>query len=101
MVSNTSSNTICDPTLTMNTGDDSLLHLMQGRNTARTGSSSFSSTQESSPRSNHFRAQDTIRILDEAIKIVTEDDLFFPSNDIFMSTHFPDQDGSSNRPPRQ
>ncbi|CAJ1947221.1 unnamed protein product [Cylindrotheca closterium] len=96
-------NTSCELTVTSNTGDDSLLQLMlQGTSddTATISSSSSAAQEELPQTSNHSMHQNMIRILDEAIDLVTEDDLFFPSNDLFMSTPSPEENGR-NRHPRQ
>ena len=87
MVSNTSNNSSCGPTVNSSTCDDSLVQLVYG---GAATSSSFSSIQESLPQpSNPFGDQHLINILGEAIKIVQEDDLFFPTkyadDDLFMT----------------
>ncbi|CAJ1947223.1 unnamed protein product [Cylindrotheca closterium] len=89
-------NTSCEPTVTSNAGDHSLLQsMLQGTSDdTATSSSSSSAAQEELPQtSNRSMHQDMVRILDGAIKLVTEDALFFPSNDLFMSTPSPEQDG--------
>ncbi|CAJ1947067.1 unnamed protein product [Cylindrotheca closterium] len=81
MISTNSNNSSCAPTVNSSTFDGSLVQLVYDA-TATSLSSSSTGQQPLAELSNAFSHRDLSSILGDAIKIVQEDGLFFPTNDV-------------------